>query len=104
MASERMKNLSSLLSEGKTRTIIIFTGIIIVTAVGIGVTGLMKKTSSSSTAGAKVASTPSIASVPGTTVTTQDYAKLQQQANARFAVVHESFQNPQRNSNTVELF
>ncbi len=77
---KNLANLSNLFSDVKTRTIIIFTLIILLTVIGIGITSFRK--SASSTGGsAQVANAPQITSVPGLTQPTAQYAQVAAQAN-----------------------
>src|SRR3989338_1762235 len=87
MAS-RKENLKALFTNTKTRVIIVFTSILLLTAVVIGYFKLTSTAGSGATASADIASVPgSIRSIPGAVDPTPQYAKLVDQQNISQAEV-----------------
>lgn len=79
MASKK-ENIKSLFSNTRSRVIIIFTAILLITAVVIGI-GKFRKASSIDEGGSAVTGAPSIQSIPGALNPTAQYAKLQESQN-----------------------
>jgi intracellular multiplication protein IcmE len=80
MAS-RKENLKALFANTRTRVIIIFTFIILVVAIFIGVIKFYIFTEHGPEAATRLASTPSISSIPGSLNPTEQYAELQEKQN-----------------------
>jgi intracellular multiplication protein IcmE len=78
----KKENLKSLLSNTRTRVIIIFTALILLIAVAIGFIKLRTTTNEER---ARLASMPSIRSIPGALNPTMQYEKLQQMQNIQQA-------------------
>ncbi len=85
MAS-RKQNLKSLFSNARTRIIILFTLVLLLTAVVIGYLKLQGAGFTGTQAAAEVGVTPQITAVPGAPDPTVQYAKLQEQQNVSQAV------------------
>lgn len=83
MASKK-ENLKSLFTNTRTRVIIIFTAVLILTAVIVGLYKL-KFSSNLGSESSNVSNTPSIQSIPGALDQTIQYAKLQQKQNVEQA-------------------
>ncbi|OYV55223.1 MAG: hypothetical protein B7X00_00790, partial [Legionella sp. 21-45-4] len=75
----KKENLKSLFTNTRTRVIIVFTAILLITAVTIGY--FKFKSASQSVGGSAVSGTPGIQSIPGALNPTVQYAKLQQIQN-----------------------
>lgn len=86
----KLKNIADLFKNTRTRTIIVFTGIVILIAIIVSVVRLTKGTSGPA-ATATVETTPSIQSIPGgfDQSTTAEYARLQEQQNVLQAKIAE---------------
>jgi intracellular multiplication protein IcmE len=82
MAS-RMKNLSTALSDVKTRTIILGTLGVLFVAVIIGVIGFNRKADTVQSQASLQQAPQNIESIPGLTPTSPEYTKLQQQLNVK---------------------
>ena len=80
MAS-RMENLANLFSDVKTRTIIVFTGIILLTVIMVGLLGLSRSPNKESSATSSIPSAPKVTSTPGIIETTPEVAKVQEELN-----------------------
>lgn len=78
----QLKNLAGLFKDTRTRTIIIFTGVVILFAIIVGIVRLTK-TPEGPAANAQVQGAPGIQSIPGgfDQATTAEYARLQEQQN-----------------------
>lgn len=86
MAS-RKENLKSLFSNTRTRVIIVFTAILLITTVVIGVIKLKFSDDQGPRARASVGGTPGIQSIPGALNPTIQYEKLQESQNLTQAKV-----------------
>lgn len=86
----KLKNIADLFKNTRTRTIIVFTGIVILIAIIVSVVRLTKSTSGPA-ATATVETSPSIQSIPGgfDQSTTAEYARLQEQQNVLQAKIAE---------------
>jgi len=78
----RLKNLAGLFKDTRTRTIIIFTGLVIIFAIVVGIVR-MNKAPQGPGSSAEVQGAPNIQSIPGgfDKPTTAEYARLQEQQN-----------------------
>ena len=77
----RKENLKSLFTNTRTRVIILFTAILLITAVVIGITKLKFSGNLGAGAEATVSNAPGIQSIPGALNPTVQYAKLQEAQN-----------------------
>lgn len=78
----RIGNIAGLFGDVKTRTIVIFTTVLLAIGVGVGITGLKQETVA--TGGATTASVPrNIQNVPGAGTATAQYEALQLEENRR---------------------
>lgn len=91
MENIKLKNLAGLFRDTRTRTIIIFTGVILVIGIIVGAVRLTKSTGGPNT-GAQVSSAPTIQSIPGGfggPAPNPEYARLQERQNALQAKIAE---------------
>lgn len=77
----RKENLKALFTNTRTRVIIVFTVVLLLLAVIIGLFRLFKAVPEELAPSARLSSTPGIASVPGSQNPTPQYAKLQDEEN-----------------------
>src|SRR3990167_2685077 len=80
MAS-RKENLKSLFSNTRTRVIIVFTGLVLVSAVIIGLVKFVSSVNVGSEVRSRVSGVPGIQSIPGALEPTVQYANLQEEQN-----------------------
>jgi len=85
MANEKLRNISGLFSNTRSRIIIIFTGMLLVSMIVGGYYSLRKRVGGPEAEAAIAGAPGGIKSIPGSFSPTEQYAKLQQELNIKKA-------------------